>query len=374
MKNIKLPMLSTIILFSILSSLSAWSKNSENSKQIEFVTIEKGTFRVGSAHGDWDELPDFKVIISKSFKLAISEVTNDLYEQFDRNHKKYRGKEGTSGQDNDPVVFVSWDDAMAYCEWLSKKNGGPYRLPTEAEWELACKQQPHLFSTKVENWCYDWYGLYTTFTKTDPLGYKSGHLRVTRGGSYRSEQKSLFVSNRSANVAQDRNRVVSFRIVKGALPNGTLLEQKPTRRWAMNVAQKKYDWKPIVDMANPYFAEPIPYVKIMQGIKGPLYSRHNHCPGITYCDNGDILAIWYTTITENGRELAIAGARLRRGNSAWDEADLFWDVPDRNDHAPTVWTEGQGTLFHFNGLAVEGTWRELALFVRTSVMICNTAN
>jgi formylglycine-generating enzyme len=349
----------------VISSISVLGQNSENVK-LEFVTIEKATFRMGSALGDWDELPDFKVNISNNFKLAESEVTNYFYEQFDPRHKEFRGQDGSLAQDDDPVVFVSWDDAMAFCDWLSAKNGKPFRLPTEAEWELACQQQPHLFSTKVENWCYDWYGLYTTTSKTDPLGYKNGHLRVTRGGSSRAEQTSLFATNRSANVAQDRNRVVSFRIVEGLLPDGTLLQDKPSRRWEKGVSQKKYDWNPIVDMEKPYFAEPIQYMKIMQGIKGPLYSRHNHCPGITYCDNGDILAIWYSTITENGRELAIAGSRLRSGNSSWDEADLFWDVPDRNDHAPTIWADGEGTLYHFNGLAVEGTWRELALFVRTS--------
>jgi hypothetical protein len=289
-----------------------------------------------------------------------------MYEQFEPTHKDYRGKAGTSTLDTDPVVFVSWNDAVAFCEWLSKKNNKSYRLPTEAEWELACKKHPHLFSTKVENWCYDWYGLYNTFTKTDPMGYKNGHLRVVRGGSYRAKQMQLFATNRSANVAEDRNRIVSFRIVEGPLPNGMFLEYKPVRRWEKNVNQEKYKWEPLVDMERPYFAEPIPYVKIMQGIKGPLYSRHNHCPGITYCENGDLLAIWYSTMTENGRELVIAGSRLRRGNNSWDEADLFWDVPDRNDHAPTIWADGEGMLYHFNGFAVEGTWRELALFVRTS--------
>ncbi len=350
----------------ILSILSACSRNWENASDIEFITIEKGTFRMGSEQGDWDEKPQFDVTITDSFRLAVHEVTNEQYERYDPKHRELRGKEKTSLHDSDPVVFVSWDDAMGFCRWLSEKKGKSYRLPSEAEWEFACQQQPHLFSTKVENWCYDWYGPYTSNAKTDPLGYTDGDLRVTRGGSYRSEQKTLFASNRSANVPEDRNRVVSFRTVQGDLPAGTLLQERPVRQWARDVSQKAYNWKPRVDMNKPYFAQPIPYVNIPEGMNGPLYHQHNHCPGITYCDNGDLFAIWYTTIREVGRELAIAGARLRRGNNTWDKADLFWDVPDRNDHAPTVWTDGQGTLYHFNGFAVEGTWQELALFVRTS--------
>lgn len=357
-----------VFLFCILhiSISCVRAKNREQLGPRAFILIENGTFRMGSENGDWDEKPAFKVNINENIKLSAGEVTNAQYEQFDPGHKKYRGKDGTSDQDDGPVVYVSWDDANKYCEWLSGKDGKQYRLPSEAEWEYACLLLPQLFSTKVENWCSDWYGPYTSQEKTNPLGYKSGDLRVTRGGSYRLEHMPLFASNRSANVAADRNRVVSFRIVQGDAPSGMFIEDQPVRQWAQDVSQKKYDWKFNAGPQNPYFAGPIPYVKIPQGMNGPLYFQHNHCPGITYCENGDLLAIWYTTIRENGRELAIAGSRLKRGQNAWEEADLFWDVPDRNDHAPTIWTDGEGTLYHFNGFGVEDTWKELALFVRTS--------
>ena len=78
------------------------------------------------------------------------------------------------------------------------------------------------------------------------------------------------------------------------------------------------------------------------------------------------MAVWYTTIEEWGREHAIAASRLRQGRDAWDEADLFWDVPDRNDHTPTIWSDHKGTLFHFNGMAVEGGWHDLAMLFRKS--------
>ena len=102
----------------IISTWSACGRNWENSKEIEFITIEKGSFRMGSEQGDWDEMPEFDVTISDSFKLAVHEVTNAQYELYDPKHREFRGKVKTSIQDNDPVVFVSWDEAMAYCKWL----------------------------------------------------------------------------------------------------------------------------------------------------------------------------------------------------------------------------------------------------------------
>jgi hypothetical protein len=101
-------------------------------------------------------------------------------------------------------------------------------------------------------------------------------------------------------------------------------------------------------------------------VRLPTEAEHKHDPALAYCDNGDLLAIWYTTRTEQGGELGIAGARFRQSTQQWDEADLFWDVADRNDHAPALWNDGQGTLYHFNGLGVAEGWRELALILRTS--------
>ena len=71
--------------------------------------------------------------------MGATEVTNAQYEQFDAEHKKLRGRDGVSKGDDEPVTFVTWQQGVAFCEWLSKKEGKPYRLPTEAEWEYACR-------------------------------------------------------------------------------------------------------------------------------------------------------------------------------------------------------------------------------------------
>ena len=111
-----------------------------NSIGMKLIRIEPGSFVMGQAQGgDWDERPLHKVTITKSFFMSGTEVANAQYEQFDPDHNKLRGKLGFSNLDDEAVVFVSWDDAVNFCKWLSEKEGKTYRLPTEAEWEYACR-------------------------------------------------------------------------------------------------------------------------------------------------------------------------------------------------------------------------------------------
>lgn len=387
-----------------------------NSIGMRMVPIAAGTFEMGSATGEFDERPVHSVTISKPFYMSATEVTNAQFEQFRPEHRALRGKLGFSKSDDEAVVFVSWHDAVAFCRWLSNKEGKPYRLPTEAEWEYACRADtttdyhtgstlPKVFHKNVRNswypaasrsdpsevvslavgqtppnpwglydmhgnveeWCADWYGPYPPETQIDPVGPERGEFRVTRGGSHSTTLEYLRSANRSGMLPQDKTWLVGFRIVMGEAP-----ATRPTPPPELPLHQQRV--KPSlpahhmaqIDPDKPYFRGPRTYIKIPDDAKGPLFAKHNHDPAIVECPNGDLLAIWYTCLTEPGRELAIAASRLRYGSDQWDEASLFWDVPDRNDHAPALWADGRGTIYHFNGLSAAGTWGSLATVMRTS--------
>lgn len=379
-----------------------------NSLGMAFVRIDAGGFDMGSSEGgDFDERPVRHVAVTRPFLMAVTEVTNAQYEAYDPSHKALRGKQGVSSGDNEAVVNVSFRDAVGFCEWLSKKEGKPCRLPTEAEWEYACRAgsvtafatgdslpSEYLKSQKecwtfepvdltcgktppnawglydmhgnVEEWCSDWYGPYDAKDLTDPVGRVSGDFRVTRGGSHNTDVQYLRSANRMGALPDDRSSVIGFRVVIGKAPVTSPLPAPEPERWARDVTQERSDWNDGPDSTKPYFSGPVRFVIIPDGSNGPLFSKHNHCPAITACPNGDILAIWYTTNAESGRELAIAASRFRRGREAWEPAARFWDGPDRNDHASDLLTDESGLIWHFNGISSDATWGKLALIARTS--------
>lgn len=126
------------------------SREFTNSIGMKFVPVRPGQFVMGCGAKpptneaewkarDWDESPAHKVRITTSFFLSAYEVTNAQYERFDPEHKKLRGMFGVSKADNEPVTMVTWQQAVEFCQWLSKRQRRPYRLPTEAEWEYACR-------------------------------------------------------------------------------------------------------------------------------------------------------------------------------------------------------------------------------------------
>ncbi len=375
-----------------------------NSIGMKMVSVAPGKFAMGSDSGEFDERPVRQVEISRGFSMSSTEVTNAQYEQFDPAHKSLRSKHGFSKNDDEAVTFVSWQDAVRFCQWLSQKDGKLYRLPTEAEWEFACRARTTTaYSTgdslpnslqknqketwepqpialrvaqgpanpwglydmhgNVEEWCADWYGPYRDRNEIDPVGTEVGSFKITRGGSHGTELPYLRSANRSAALPDDRHEMIGFRVVHSEPFVKSPMDHVPPPLWAQDVIQQNAEWKPA---AEPVFFGPIDYVRIPPGSNGPLYSKHNHCPAITGCPNGDLLAVWYSCNTEAGRELAIAASRLRKGKTEWDPASIFWDVPDRNDHGSEVWWDGDKTLYHFNGLSSDATWGKLALIMRTS--------
>jgi len=150
-------------------------------------------------YGDYDEQPRHKVTITKTFYISETEVTIEQYRKFKPDFPGFKAK-----LDSYPCVSgISWYDAVAFCKWLSEKEGRPYRLPTEAEWEYTCRAGTNTpFSSgykppdpetanrwRIKNmhsavleWCYDWYGPYQPGPQKDPVGAEKGWLKVVRGG------------------------------------------------------------------------------------------------------------------------------------------------------------------------------------------------
>ncbi|MGH8017423.1 MAG: SUMF1/EgtB/PvdO family nonheme iron enzyme [Opitutaceae bacterium] len=182
-----------------------------NSLGMKLRPVPAGTFTMGETNatppgvfeqaeylqrGDWDEHPAHEVTLSQPFHMSETEVTIAQFQQF---RPDYAGSEKHA-----PFASaISWEDAMAFCAWLSAREGRTCRLPTEAEWEYACRAgTTSLFSsgekppapdtpnawglrnlhTGVAEWCLDWHGVYPASAQTDPAGPITGVARVVRGG------------------------------------------------------------------------------------------------------------------------------------------------------------------------------------------------
>jgi formylglycine-generating enzyme required for sulfatase activity len=120
--------------------------------EMEMIKVSPGTFTMGAdlsadhitaQKGIFiqDEFPTRQVTITYEYEMSKYEVTNAEYERYDPSHAALRGKaDGISEGDTEAIVYVNWYDAMGYCRWLSSHDAKyDYRLPTEAEWEYACR-------------------------------------------------------------------------------------------------------------------------------------------------------------------------------------------------------------------------------------------
>lgn len=393
-----------LILLILIFNYSAYS---QQESFIQMIEIPAGSFYMGSngLGEDYDEFPMHKVIIPQSFKMGITEITNAQYEAFCPEHRKLRGKNGLSLEDDEAVTNVSYYDAVEFCEWLSKKDQKKYRLPTEAEWEYACRAGTYtLYSTgdglpskfhrnqkivrdfscvslkvaqtpsnafglydmhgNVEEWCLDWYAPYLEEIQTNPSGPFLGEFRVTRGGSHHTPEKYLRSANRLAMLPEDKHSQTGFRVVEAGfqLKNYEVAKHKPLNQ--TNISKKEIKWEK--KYQTPVFLAPIPYViPPICDSKTPFF-LHNHQPALTWCKNGDLLCIWFSANQENEREMVVLGSRLRVGRSEWDEASLFYKVPDRNMTGSALFNDSKGTLYHMNGVEASGDWQNLAIVLRTS--------
>ncbi len=167
-----------------------------NSLNIKMIQIPAGSFQMGDVDGQWDEQPVHSVNISQPFFISETEITIEQFQQF---RPEFEGTKTYSPY----ASGLNWYDAMAFCDWLSQKEGKPYRLPTEAEWEYVCRagtktpfssgnkppdpETPNRWGIKnmhtgVLECCLDWYGDYPHDDQIDPIGRAHGFARVIRGG------------------------------------------------------------------------------------------------------------------------------------------------------------------------------------------------
>jgi len=223
----------------------------------EMILVEGGTFTMGDTEmeGDFDEQPTHQVTL-KAFSIAKTETTVAQWRTFCSATGRQMPEPPSWGWINsNPIVNVSWQDAVEYCDWLSDKTGELYRLPTEAEWEYAARggnkskgfkysgaqsidvvgwfdansnkqTQPvgvkranelgiYDMSGNVWEWCKDWYGPYTAEVQTNPRGPASGSGRVVRGGSWVGNAQYCRAANRILDGINPGGRVsmLGFRLV-----------------------------------------------------------------------------------------------------------------------------------------------------------------
>lgn len=258
--------------------------------ELTFIRVPKGEFvrRDDDAAGSKDQ----KVEPTHDFWLSDREVSVGLFQQFvdsvgaaGSEYRKqcpvgeipdaweWTGKdEDLSLTEHHPVQHVSWDDAVRFCNWLSRLEKRPdwyvwdtegwkkspqeggYRLPTAAEWEHACRagtgtkfsfghseeiltdygwyhsnseSKAHPIGSKMPNacglhdmhgnvweWCQDWHGAYSTGPNVDPTGPETGTRRVSHGGCFYNPADECLSSIRSLMLPGDGFRGVGFRVAR----------------------------------------------------------------------------------------------------------------------------------------------------------------
>ncbi len=245
----------SILFFGGIDSIQAQTKSSQV-VDLEMVLIPAGEFIMGSPADEKDrfdnEGPQHKVVISKPFYLGKYEITQEQWETvMGYNPSEFKGKRR-------PVENVSWNDCQRFIKQLNKLGQGTFRLPTEAEWEYACRagkqtrfywgddpnekeiddyawfhgnsekkthdvglKKPNAWglydmSGNVHEWCQDSYdeNYYSISTSIDPVNDQSNEWRVLRGGNWYYGARYCRSAFRSRSNPYDAYDNVGFRVTR----------------------------------------------------------------------------------------------------------------------------------------------------------------
>ena len=222
--------------------------------KLKLVLIPAGKFIMGAPATEFspykNEGPQHEVTISRPFYMGIYHVTQQQYQHIMGNNRSL-----FKDPDN-PMEMVSWDDAVEFCKKVSQKTGKTVRLPTEAEWEYACRagsttrfsygeddknftqlgdyawyagnsdKKSHPVGLKKPNdwglhemhgnewqWCADWFAPYTDAKAIDPEGPASGTHRIVRGGCWFAAGGRCRSAFRMAMTSNQRHNDIGFRVV-----------------------------------------------------------------------------------------------------------------------------------------------------------------
>jgi sulfatase modifying factor 1 len=216
--------------------------------KLEMVLVPAGKFKMGSPTTEvgYEDKTQHEVTLTKPFYMGKYEVTQEQWESvMGKNRSDTKGAKL-------PVTDVSWEDCQEFIKKLNAKTNGGYRLPTEAEWEHACRagsttaysfgdkitpQDANILESKIGKpvavgsykpnefglydmhgnlweWCEDWSGVYPAGSVTDPKGPAMGNRRVLRGGSFSNYESLARSSYRNVITPTDRGDVGGLRLAK----------------------------------------------------------------------------------------------------------------------------------------------------------------
>ena len=246
-----------------------------NSIGMKLVRIEPGTFLMGLTDDIAREVGPLKpvggpmytqhrVTLTKPYLVGAFEVANKYYEMFDREHKRHRPKyQDGPDAENHPVQPLTWQEAELFCRWLSEKEGRPYGLPSEAQWEYACRagttnqtywgdnlddrtkanvagavgatghahwsDDGYEYTAPVgsfppnpwglydmignaREWVADWYAPFTKDSVVDPVGPPTGHCRANKSDGWMAPLHRVCSAYRDGDAPHDAKDIHGFRI------------------------------------------------------------------------------------------------------------------------------------------------------------------